>query len=112
MVLDIVEFSGRVPAGRGVLAVPPFTTDVALKISNSKNGDAGTIQSGNVSVTYVNYPGMVHGFFSFRGLVPKAREAVAATVASGLDFFFGLRRRMQVAQQARAAAQGAGDPAP
>jgi hypothetical protein len=25
---------------------------------------------------------MVHGFFSFRGLVPKAREAVAAAAAA------------------------------
>jgi hypothetical protein len=34
--------------------------DVALKISNSQNGDAGTIQSGNVSVTYVNADGQLN----------------------------------------------------
>jgi Type VIII secretion system (T8SS), CsgF protein len=34
--------------------------DVALKISNSKDGDAGTIQSGNVSVTYVNSDGQLN----------------------------------------------------
>ncbi len=34
--------------------------DVALKISNSKNGDAGTIQSGAVSVTYVNADGQLN----------------------------------------------------
>jgi hypothetical protein len=34
--------------------------DVALKISNSKDGDAGTIQSGNVSVTYVNVDGQLN----------------------------------------------------
>jgi Type VIII secretion system (T8SS), CsgF protein len=34
--------------------------DVALKISNSKDGDAGTIQSGNVSVTYVNADGQLN----------------------------------------------------
>ena len=33
-------------------------------------------------VTYVNYPGMIHGFFSMRGLIPKAREAVAAAAAA------------------------------
>jgi NAD kinase len=33
---------------------------VALKISNSQNGDAGTIQSGNVSVTYVNADGQLN----------------------------------------------------
>jgi acetyl esterase len=39
---------------------------------------ADKLDAAGVPVTYVNYPGMVHGFFSFRGLVPKAREAVAA----------------------------------
>lgn len=34
--------------------------DVALKISNSKDGDAGTIQSGAVSVTYVNADGQLN----------------------------------------------------
>lgn len=34
--------------------------DVALRISNSKNGDAGTIQSGSVSVTYVNADGQLN----------------------------------------------------
>jgi len=34
--------------------------DVALRISNSKDGDAGTIQSGNVSVTYVNSDGQLN----------------------------------------------------
>jgi len=34
--------------------------DVALKISNSKDGDAGTIQSGDVSVTFVNADGQLN----------------------------------------------------
>lgn len=34
--------------------------DVALQISNSQPGDAGTIQSGNVSVTYVNADGQLN----------------------------------------------------
>jgi hypothetical protein len=34
--------------------------DVALKIANSQNGDAGTIQSGSVSVTYVNADGQLN----------------------------------------------------
>jgi acetyl esterase len=43
---------------------------------------ADKLDAAGVPVTYVNYPGMVHGFFSFRGLVPKAREAVAAAAAA------------------------------
>jgi acetyl esterase/lipase len=43
---------------------------------------ADKLDAAGVPVTYVNYPGMVHGFFSFRGLVPKAREAVAAASAA------------------------------
>jgi len=35
-----------------------------------------------VPVTYVNYPGMVHGYFSMRGFIPKAREAIAAASAA------------------------------
>ena len=34
--------------------------DVALRIAASQNGDAGTIQSGNVSVTYVNSDGQLN----------------------------------------------------
>jgi acetyl esterase len=43
---------------------------------------ADKLDAAGVPVTYVNYPGMIHGFFSFRGLVPKAREAVAAAAAA------------------------------
>jgi acetyl esterase len=43
---------------------------------------ADKLDAAGVPVTYVNYPGMVHGFFSFRALVPKAREAVAAAAAA------------------------------
>lgn len=43
---------------------------------------ADALDKAGVSVTYVNYPGMVHGFFSMRGLIPKAREAVAAAAAA------------------------------
>jgi acetyl esterase len=43
---------------------------------------ADKLDAAGVPVTYVNYPGMVHGFFSFRSLVPKAREAVAAAAAA------------------------------
>jgi acetyl esterase len=39
---------------------------------------ADALDAAGVPVTYVNYPGMIHGFFSFRALIPKAREAVAA----------------------------------
>jgi len=43
---------------------------------------ADKLDAAGVEVTYVNYPGMVHGFFSMRGLIPKAREAVAAAAAA------------------------------
>lgn len=43
---------------------------------------ADALDAAGVSVTYVNYPGMIHGFFSMRGMIPKAREAVAAAAAA------------------------------
>ncbi|HWA90749.1 MAG TPA: alpha/beta hydrolase [Rhizomicrobium sp.] len=43
---------------------------------------ADKLDAAGVPVTYVNYPGMIHGFFSMRGVIPKAREAVAAAAAS------------------------------
>ena len=43
---------------------------------------ADALDRAGVSVTYVNYPGMVHGFFSLRAMIPKAREAVAAAAAA------------------------------
>lgn len=43
---------------------------------------ADKLDAAGVAVTYVNYPGMVHGFFSMRSLIPKAREAVAAAAAA------------------------------
>ncbi len=43
---------------------------------------ADRLDAAGVPVTYVNYPGMVHGFFSMRSLIPKAREAVSATAAA------------------------------
>ncbi len=43
---------------------------------------ADALDKAAVPVTYVNYPGMVHGFFSMRGFIPKAREAIAAAAAA------------------------------
>ncbi|HUB85012.1 MAG TPA: alpha/beta hydrolase [Rhizomicrobium sp.] len=43
---------------------------------------ADALDGAGVPVTYVNYPGMIHGFFSFRGLIPKAREAVSAAAGA------------------------------
>jgi acetyl esterase len=43
---------------------------------------ADKLDAAGVPVTYVNYPGMIHGFFSMRSVVPKAREAVAAAAAA------------------------------
>ncbi len=43
---------------------------------------ANKLDAAGVPVTQVNYPGMIHGFFSMRGLIPKAREAVAASAAA------------------------------
>jgi curli production assembly/transport component CsgF len=34
--------------------------DIALKIANSKPGDAGTIQSGDVSITFINSDGQLN----------------------------------------------------
>jgi hypothetical protein len=34
--------------------------DIALKIANSKPGDAGTIQSGDVSITFINADGQLN----------------------------------------------------
>ena len=34
--------------------------DIALKIANSKAGDAGTIQSGSVSITFINADGQLN----------------------------------------------------
>jgi len=42
---------------------------------------ADKLDAAGVPVTYVNYPGMIHGFFSLRGVIPKAREAIAAAAA-------------------------------
>ena len=39
---------------------------------------AQALARAGVPVTYVDYPGMIHGFFSFRGRIAKAREAVTA----------------------------------
>jgi acetyl esterase len=43
---------------------------------------AEALDRAGVPVTYVDYPGMIHGFFSFRGYIPKAREALAAAAAA------------------------------
>ena len=43
---------------------------------------ADKLDAAGVPVTYVDYPGMIHGFFSMRGVIPKAREAVAASAAA------------------------------
>jgi len=43
---------------------------------------ADALDRAGVPVTYVNYPGMVHGFFSMRSFIPKAREAIAAAAAA------------------------------
>lgn len=43
---------------------------------------ADKLDAAGVPVTHVNYPGMVHGFFSMRSLIPKAREAVSAAAAA------------------------------
>ena len=48
---------------------------------------ADKLDAAGVPVTYVNYPGMVHGFFSMRGLIPE-----------GARSFRGSRRRTSAPQ--------------
>jgi acetyl esterase len=38
---------------------------------------ADKLNHAGVAAVYVDYPGMVHGFFNMQGVVPKAREAIA-----------------------------------
>jgi acetyl esterase len=48
---------------------------------------ADKLAEAGVPVTYVNYPNMIHGFFSMRSVIRKAREAVdvaAAALRAGL----------------------------
>jgi anthranilate/para-aminobenzoate synthase component II len=37
-----------------------------------------TPKEAGVSVTHIDYPGMIHGFVSMGGMVPAANEALAA----------------------------------
>jgi len=43
---------------------------------------AQKLDAAGVPVTHVHYPGMIHGFFSMRDMLPKAREALAASTAA------------------------------
>jgi acetyl esterase len=43
---------------------------------------ADKLDAAGVPLTLAHYPGMIHGFFSMRSFVPKAREAVAAAAAA------------------------------
>jgi len=46
---------------------------------------ADKLKAAGVSVTHVDYPSMVHGFFSMQGLIPIAPEAVAAAAHAVKD---------------------------
>ncbi|HWA01951.1 MAG TPA: alpha/beta hydrolase [Rhizomicrobium sp.] len=49
---------------------------------------ADRLAEAGVPVTYVNYPNMIHGFFSMRSVIRKARDAVdvaAAALRAGLS---------------------------
>lgn len=69
---------------RDVTGLPPayIVTAGFDPLRDEGKAYADKLDAAGVPVTYVNYPGMVHGFFSFRALVPKAREAVAAAAAA------------------------------
>jgi acetyl esterase len=38
---------------------------------------ADKLNHAGVAAVYIDYPGMVHGFFNMSGVVPTAREAIA-----------------------------------
>ena len=49
---------------------------------------ADKLNRAGVAAVYVDYPGMVHGFFNMSGMVPTAREAIA-DAAKALRKAFG-----------------------
>jgi acetyl esterase len=46
---------------------------------------AEKLKAAGVSVTHVDYPSMIHGFFHLQALVPTAGEALAAAAAAVKD---------------------------
>jgi acetyl esterase len=46
------------------------------------------LNGAGVAATYVDYPGMVHGFFNMSGVVPVARTAIA-DAAKAMRLAFG-----------------------
>ncbi|MBV9331104.1 MAG: alpha/beta hydrolase fold domain-containing protein, partial [Alphaproteobacteria bacterium] len=69
---------------RDVAGLPPayIVTAGYDPLRDEGKAYADKLDAAGVPVTYVNYPGMIHGFFSFRAFVPKAREALAAAAAA------------------------------
>jgi len=43
---------------------------------------AEALEAAGVDVTYIDYPGMIHGFFNLQGMVDASRPAVAAAAAA------------------------------
>jgi acetyl esterase len=51
-----------------------------LKAEGAAYADA--LKSAGVEVTYIDYPGMIHGFFNLQGMVDASRPAVAAAAVA------------------------------
>ncbi len=62
---------------------PAYVVTAGFDPLRDEGKDYGeALDQAGVSVTHVHYPSMVHGFFSFRSLVPKAKEAMAAAAGA------------------------------
>ena len=51
----------------------------------SKGGDIAKAIAAGVEVTYREYAGTIHGFASYRGVIPSARDDVADMLAAARE---------------------------
>jgi acetyl esterase len=72
---------------RDVSGLPPTTIVTAGFDPLRQDGVdyAEKLKAAGVTVTHVDYPTMIHGFFSMPGLIPLASEAIAAAAHAVRD---------------------------